>query len=125
MGTRLYVSTNKPEVLEILAGVPRGTAAKLEDLEQLRSDMGSDAWYDMMDQHPDASTLWDFRLFGFGKLNGAQWDLAKEICEDDDVCCGHTEDPEQMLAMLNETADFWKSRLGLINISDLTNVHWS
>lgn len=125
MGTRLYPITNNTSILETLAGVPQGTSIKLEQLYQLKKDMRGDEWYDMMDNHPEATALYDFQLFGFGKLNSAQWDIAKQICGEDDMYCGRTNDTESTTAMLNELDVFWKSRLGLINISDLEGVSWS
>lgn len=125
MGTRLYPKTNNSSILETLAGVPQGTMALLEDLESLRQDMGSETWYEMMDEHPEAMVMYDFQLFGFGKLNSAQWGIAREICGLDEAYSGHTEDVTQVTDMLNELCDEWKSRLGLINIQDLEGVYWS
>lgn len=125
MGTRLYPITNNTAILETLAGVPHGTAILLEELYQKKKDMTGDAWYDMMDNHPEAMALYDFQLFGFGKLNSAQWAIAREICGEDEMYSGRTNDTTSTTNMLNEVADHWKSRLGLINIDDLDGVCWN
>lgn len=125
MGTRLYPITDRTELIERIAGVPQGTTAVLEDLESLREDLGSEAWYELMDQHPDAMRLYDFQLFGFGKLNNQQWSIARTVCEAGEEYSGSTKDKTLVRELLNEVQDYYKTTLGLINIEDLDGVCWN
>jgi len=126
MGTRLYPLTERTDLIERIAGVPQGTTKILEELKQKREVWGTDAWYDMMDDYPDAMRLYDFQLFGFGKLNTAQWDIAISIYGPDDVYNGgYTKDKSLVREMLNNVDSYWKATLGLINIEDLDGVGWN
>jgi len=125
MGTRLYPITDRTDLIETIAGVSQGTTSFLEDLHQLREDLGSEAWYEMMDQHPDAVRLYDFQLFGFGKLNVEQWAIVRTVCEPGEEYSGRITDKTLVREMLNATQDHWKSTLGLINIEDLDGLCWN
>ena len=125
MGTRLYPLTKNESIIERLAGVPEGTTQKLRAFEKLRESINSDEWHDKLSDSPAMDRLYDFELFGWGKLNSEQWDLAKAICGDEEYYSGSTKDPEQVRLMLNALHDQWKETLGLINIDELDGVYWS
>lgn len=125
MGTRLYPITTNTDILERIAGVPQGTSAKLEALVEQRAEMSSEAWHNMLDQHVDAERLYDFQLFGFGKLSFRQWQALLEKFGDDAYNGGSTCDDALVTTLLNELDVRWKQRLGLINISDLEGVCWN
>lgn len=73
--TRLYPVTTRPEVLERLAGVPAGTSAAADQLAQelARLDgLDYDAWDAAISRAGEAANaLHDFRLFGWGRFQGA------------------------------------------------------
>lgn len=124
MGTRLYPKTDRKDIIEILAGVPLGTSVSLKALESKRDSMRGDEWYDMMDAYTDESVLYDFELFGFGKLNSEQWGIAKELYGEDAYNGGTTKGSYDTYRMLNACSDQWKSRLAYINIDELDGVYW-
>jgi len=124
MGTRLYPITERTDLIETIVGVPQGTSKILEGLKTLKKDLSVDAWYNMMDKFPSAMRLYDFELFGFGKLNSEQWEIAKSVCGPEEMYSGSIKDKDLVRAMLNEVQDYWKETLGLINIEDLDGVCW-
>lgn len=123
MGTRLYPLTNDTTLIERIAGVPEGTTQKLRAFEQLRDTIHEDVWYKQLAESPAIDRLHDFELFGWGKLNSEQWEIAKEICGEE-YYSGTTKDSEQVTRMLNALHDQWKETLGLIDISKLDGVYW-
>ena len=126
MGTRLYPITDRVDLLERLAGVSEGTSERLKELEKLRETMETIDWYNEIEKYPEAMRLYDFQLFGWGKLNTEQWGIVKETCStDEEYWCGHTRDPKLVLELLNAADSYWKETLGLINIEELDGVAWN
>ena len=93
--------------MERLAGVAPGTDALLRQLEATWKETRSDEWdadtlYDLLDAHPEASRLYDFHLFGWGKLNSEQWVLIRSnVTSEDDVHGGSTSDPKMMQQLVD------------------------
>ena len=118
MGTRLYPKTNDSSIMERLAGVAPGTQALLEKLEATWKETRSDDWdsdtlYDLLDAHPEANRLYDFHLFGWGKLNSDQWTLIRNnVTSEDDVYGGSTSDPRLMQQLVDLVAhNCWDTNL--------------
>lgn len=113
--------------MERLAGVAPGTEALLRQLEATWKETRSDEWdsdtlYDLLDAHPEANRLYDFHLFGWGKLNSQQWELIKTVTtSEDDLYAGSTTDPV-MMKKLVELATY---NCGDNNIDGLSGVSWS
>lgn len=121
MGTRLYPKTRNVSVLERLAGVPAGTHQLLEQLEAQRQSMGSEAYYDLLANNPDADYLDNFLLFGWGKLTSEQWEVAKELLGPDDCWHGSTTDIDAVKRML---AGNYNCTLNGVSIEELEGVYW-
>lgn len=78
MGVRLYPNTKNVASLEVLAGVPAGTAARLEEMEaRHKKELAAnpDNHYDLGYKHycerhndPHIGTYSDFLIFGWGKF---------------------------------------------------------
>jgi hypothetical protein len=75
MGVRLYPVEVSDSVLEVLAGVPEGTAERLKTLETLRPTMSDKDWYDRLYANSDLHTLDSFKTFGWGKLTDSAYDF--------------------------------------------------
>lgn len=123
MGTRLYPITNDTQVIETLAGVPLGTHALLETKKALQQIMHEDDWYDMINEFPECNILYDFELFGFGKLTVDQWKIVRTIGDGD--CVGHTSDPSIMQALLDASHPQWHHVLRDFDVNKLQGVSWS
>lgn len=127
MGTRLYPITDNISIIERLAGVAPGTDVLLRQLEATWKETRSDVWdsdtlYDLLDQHPDANRLYDFQLFGWGKLNLQQWALIRTMTtSEDDLYAGSTTDPVMMKKLLELVAhNCWDN-----NLEGLSGVRWN
>ena len=82
MGVRLYPNTQDKAKLEILAGVPAGTYARMEEMEAHhqslktgipmldRYDLDYECWKEKSDDGP-IGDLDHFITFGWGKFNSA------------------------------------------------------
>jgi hypothetical protein len=97
MGVRLYPVGVADDVLEILAGVPEGTAARLKALIDLRSTMNDDAWYDKLYEDSDLHCLSSFDVFGWGKLTGPAFDFIRVNEWDENVGCASGRDALELL----------------------------
>lgn len=95
MATRLYPMTKDPVKLELLAGVPAGTHAKLTELEA-KYGTNYDGLYGALYTvgNEDLLELNSFLLCGWGRLqcNVAQWGM--------DYVSGSTTDSGQVRCML-------------------------
>jgi hypothetical protein len=126
MGTRLYPSTSDSSIMERLAGVAPGTQALLEQLEATwketrSSDRDSDTLYDLLDAHPEANRLYDFHLFGWGKLNSEQWALIRSnAASEDDVYGGSTIDPR----LMQQLVDLVYYNGHRVNLEGVTALSW-
>lgn len=81
MGVRLYPNTKNIRNLEILAGVPEGTHAKLKEIEDRINVSGAVDFRDSQKRdealykelyapgNEDINTLHSFLLFGWGRFN--------------------------------------------------------
>ena len=101
MATRLYPTTNRPEKLEILAGVPTGTYAKWAKLEADKTtalktvtdptatieDIENTHWH-RLQSDPTTATLDNFLTFGWGRI--AQYESP---------CCS-SNDPQKVTELL-------------------------
>jgi len=105
MGTRLYPTTKNPRIIEILARVPEGTAAKLTAIENKYLEQSNQiterfnaaekigdeatlkecriAWSEVeleksqeIDRDDDLEALYHFELYGWGKVTNAAYALA-------------------------------------------------
>lgn len=121
MGTRLYPRTSNPAVLELLAGVPAGTHARLAVLdskyEKLRKLISSRLKGDLDEaeetdfirherlsyrrhkeivRDENLNSLHNLLLFGWGKVRSAVYELLEKhpdmLDEDGDVYCNSCED---------------------------------
>lgn len=120
MGTRLYPRTRNPAVLELLAGVPAGTYARLAALdskyEKLRKLISSHLKGDLDDaeetdfirhenlsyrrhkeivRDENLSSLHNLLLFGWGKVRSAVYELLEkhpDMLDGDDIYSGSCED---------------------------------
>ena len=78
MGVRLYPAFGMSnDVLEVLAGVPEGTAARLETFKSLKSTMPEEEWHDKLHEDSDLDTFDSFDLFGWGRLTGPAFDFIR------------------------------------------------
>jgi hypothetical protein len=68
MGIRLYPQTENVEHLEILAGVPKGTTARLDALAETHGGRMSGGYYTAVHKDPVLNCLHWFQLFGYGKF---------------------------------------------------------
>ena len=68
MGIRLYPQTENVEHLEILAGVPKGTTARLDALAVSCGGTMSGGYYKAVHSDPEMNCLHSFQLFGYGKF---------------------------------------------------------
>jgi len=109
MGTRLYPDVSN-DVMERLVKVPEGTWARLEEFEKTRPNDFSEeieAWYDTLVSDTELSTLYNFKLYGWGKL---YTETCQYISEHGmDSACGETKDSVHVATILNlqgiETAE--------------------
>lgn len=132
MGVRLYVSAkfasepvgdNIPTTEELLAGVPAGTAAKLDEYEKTQPKNcrvpgyheAMDAWYAGRTGYLE--TLDCYRAFGHGKLNHFDWDYIKSLGQDTEN--GSVTDPVQIKRLL-ET-----HRVNVPVCLEVTEVSWN
>lgn len=102
MGTRLYPVGLKSEQLEQLAGVPAGTAVRLEAYEKTEPAMNDheamEIWYDGLFADEDMRSLHHFLMNGFHKLTDASCDIIREM--DADYNSGATCDPVRVRELL-------------------------
>lgn len=100
MGTRLYPETS-PDIMEHLAGVPAGTWDRLSKYESINPERNSseeDVWYDKLFQDHDLLALYNFKLFGWGKLTPEVSGYLKD--HGHNTVCGQTQDPMQVKEIL-------------------------
>lgn len=118
MATRLYPNTNSPEILEKLAGVPAGTARKLEAIREKYQAQRQEAWatfhsiiaagstaeaaqeacydhsvgeaeYNEISANPEVSRMDHFMVFGWSRLSPEASAIVAELGED--PCIGFWE----------------------------------
>jgi hypothetical protein len=99
MGTRLYVNGNE----ELIAGVPTGTAARLDAFKATQPPVGSrseaeDKWYETLFADEALNRLHSFRLFGFSRLSHDAYRYVESLGLD--PVCGSINDPKQVKEML-------------------------
>ena len=114
MATRLYPATQDPVKLEKLCGVPAGTAVKLKLIEDAHKDSHEELYNTLdLSENSDARTLFDFNLFGWGRMAL------------DRGCTGHTEDTMEMVRILTAQSErlYGLSVLRVIFFSG--GLHWS
>ena len=92
MAIRLYPDTTNVASIEVLAGVPAGTTARLEALERKYPEGGMtdpDALFEALfaKGSEDLNKLHNFHLYGWGKFDSAG------VAND---CCGELKDLAQI-----------------------------
>lgn len=98
MGTRLYPGEDcDVRTMEILAGVPEGTSARLKTFKKelegcLPNSREEEAWYDKLFLDAPLHTLENFEVYGWGKLGAAEYAYIDELNKDCD--CGGMEGAE-------------------------------
>jgi hypothetical protein len=129
MGVRLYPSTKCVSNLEVMAGVPHGTAARLEALEAAH-DVGpkatpakdyreyserSDRFYEAIfsDEHAAENRYHSFLLNGWGKFDPAG--VAPDYCGSID---GTAEGLEKIKIL------FRRNGIPLADVNFCEGVHW-
>jgi hypothetical protein len=70
MATRLFPLTSTVALLEKIAGVPAGTAARLDQIEATIPE--GCPRYDAIQANPDVEAYHSLQLFGFGRLKAFQ-----------------------------------------------------
>ena len=90
MATRLYPNTRDINTLEALAGVPTGTKAVLDALQEQGKGMDDYEAWKLVNDHPTAGGLDHFLTFGWGRVQGWQFLQAAGL----DPCCGSTSEPD-------------------------------
>lgn len=75
MNIHLFVKSEKPEILETLADVPRGTLRFLKTLTK-QCSTSSETFRLTLLRHPEIQRLHQFLIYGFGPLK-AQTNLLK------------------------------------------------
>lgn len=119
MGIRLYPNTDNVAILEKLAGVKPGTAARLAEIEtrhaaeietaahEERYDLGYKHWQEI-DADEDLGSYSHFMLYGWGKFDGAGIAIGE---------CGSLND-------LSEVATLFQ-RMGInADPAECQGVHW-
>jgi hypothetical protein len=103
MGTRLYPVADQA-TLEALCGAPAGAWAKMEQItKKYESDYSEEAYKKQeaeFDQHSGTRECYDFQLYGWGKLNAAQYDVIEKLCPNEEPWGGSTTDPKAINALL-------------------------
>lgn len=120
--TRLFPYTRKPETLELLAGVPAGTAAAADQLRQELDGLDTvdyDGWKAAKEAAgADACALDTFNTFGWGRFRG--WQAAEAAGHDPVI--GSTSDETLIAALLDAQG---VSLPEGVTIADLEGVGWS
>jgi len=98
MGVRLYPTFDlASDIVEVLAGVPEGTAARLETFKSLKSTMPEEEWYDKLYEDSDLHALDHFDVFGWGKLTGPAFDFIRTNEWDESVGVASGYDAHELL----------------------------
>jgi hypothetical protein len=103
MGTRLDPVADQA-TLEALCGAPAGAWEKMEQItKKYESDYSEEAYKKQeaeFDQHSGTRECYDFQLYGWGKLNAAQYAVIEKLCPNEEPWGGSTTDPKAINALL-------------------------
>jgi hypothetical protein len=126
MGTRLYPFADQA-TLEALCGAPAGAWAKMEEIDKnCESIHDGEERYNTreaeFEKHEGTSACYDFQLFGWGKLNAAQYAAIEKFCPDQELWGGSTTDPKAINAILMNLGRGWN--LAIANRAKITGLGW-
>ena len=102
MGTYVFPLTKDTAVLEQLAGVPQGTAARLRAIESqhpyhLTDDDQGQAMFDVIVADNDLEALRSFELSGWGRISP---EFYHAVGGEDGGYCGNKNDPAEIARLL-------------------------
>lgn len=128
MGTRLYIKSSLSE--EEITGVPVGTAALLDAFEAKDSDgrmsESEDVWYDELQKDPNMSRLFNYRVFGLGKLTRGSYVYLEP--KGFDINSGSTKDREHIISLIgihkDEADHSYVEILKNVKLEQITEVSW-
>lgn len=126
MGVRLYIKSSLSE--EEITGVPKGTSALLDAFEVKGNDgsMTEDAWHDELQRDKDMSLLFNYRVFGFGKLTRGVFVYLES--RGFDIDSGSTTDPEHIISLVGiqkyEKGDSYTELLKRVKFEQIKEVSW-
>lgn len=103
MGTRLYPIADNA-TLEALCGAPAGAWAKMEEIVSKYQDLQTEEAFNAQDkefeENAGTEDCYHFQLYGWGKLNAAQYAVIEKLCPNEEPWGGSTTDPKAINALL-------------------------
>jgi hypothetical protein len=126
MGTRLYIEA-PDSVLESICGAPAGAWERMQVISEMYNEL-TDASYQKreveFERAPGTSECYDFRLFGFGKLNSEQWAYLRTVVTDEEDLWGGSSEEPVVIANLLSLCDRKEAVTAWFKRDQITRIYW-